>query len=838
MSNQKLGIKTKLFLGYFILVILAGFTGWLVYTEFARTNNKSLELSPVNEKVIFINDILTNLYNAEGLERNLVYTGEVIYYAQYQHLLDTIRLQIDSLNNLIKNPFQKKHADSVKILLDKKQKNLEELMFLKNNYSLNALYKKTLKNLEEERDSTVEYYEINQRQTKTYDTVYIKQEKKPFIRRLFKAFGDQQATDSAMQVKISEYVQTDSTKNNVNPADSISNLLTNIRHDLVQKSERAERQIRSKELTILNNDKTITLQLKKILTIIENQELLNSLKEVRKQQQHNAKITWIILVLGVISLFTIVFFGANILSDISKSQHYRISLEAAKTETEKVLKSKEQFMLSLTHDLKSPLNAIIGFTRLIENERLNLTISRYLKNIDRSSRHILELVNQLLDLAKLQQGKLRIIDVPFNLSLLVEQLAENYKVGAIQKNVRFNLENQLDADRNYKGDPVRITQILVNLLSNAIKFTKQGAVDFKLSIKSHDKKRDIVKLEVIDTGIGIDLEDLPHIFEEFTRGKADTQKFEGTGLGLAITYKLVQLLNGEIKINSEVGKGSHFKVYLPLELTDDIPETNVLEDLPGSEKRAYRHLEGLTVWLVDDDIQMLEMVEAVLLAENIKVRAFNKPQRALQEFKAGCANLLITDMQMPGMEGIDLLGKIENKIGEAMPAIAMSGRDDHPGFDMESHFLAFIQKPFEPDKLLNIIYQNLDRIKKDVIETVNNESIIHYDLSNIKQFLGEDSENLNRFLVSYTSTSIEHLNLLEDYSDKKDFKGISELAHKMLNILHQLKADDLIAIFKELETFKPTLEAEGEFLALTEKGIVQMRQLVEAICANEGVELA
>lgn len=836
MLRQLMGIKSKLFFGYFILVIIAGFTGWLVYAELINADKKQLELNPVNGKVIFINDILANLYNAESLERNLVYTGEVTYFSQYQHLLDTIRLQIDSLSTMVNNPFQKNHADSIKTLLDKKQKNLQELMWLKNNYSLNALYKQALRQLDTEKDSIVQYYEINQRQTKTYDTVYIKQEKKPFLRRLFKAFGDNETKDSAMQVKISEYIQTDSLKAAVNPSDSISALLSEIREELQIKSERAERQIKSKELIILDSDKTITLQLKKILTILENEELLNSLKAVRDQQKHNAEITWIILFLGILSLFTIVFFGTNILRDISKSQHYRQSLEVAKTETEKVLKSKEQFMLSLTHDLKSPLNAIIGFTRLIDSEPINLTTSGYLKNIDRSSRHILALVNQLLDFAKLQQGKLKIVEVPFNLFQLVEQLAENYKVGATQKNVQFNLENQIISDRNYEGDPVRITQILVNLLSNAIKFTPEGSVNFKLSVKSHDKRKDIVKFEIIDTGIGIDMEDLPHIFEEFTRGKAEYKKFEGTGLGLAITYKLVQLLKGEIRIKSVVGEGSYFTVFLPFKHTNKIPDSKILEDIPGTKIKNYKELAGISVYLVDDDVQMLDMLSAVLQSEGIKVRSFNKPLEALHAFTPGVADLVITDLQMPGMEGIDLVSKLLEKNDGPLPAILMSGRDEHPGKSVDDIFLAYVQKPFEPAYLLNLVYQNLEYIKKP--KTGNTlEAKPNYSLDNIKKFLGEDTENLNQFLVSYTTNSIEHVALLEEYLRANNLEEISKLAHKMLNILHQLKATDLIEIFKKLESVKSREElSEVEYLDLTEKGIEGMNDLIESICTKEGVK--
>lgn len=837
MKNTLDSIKIKLFLGYFILAIIVGFTGWLVFTEIIKNNNDNVEVNPVSEKIAFINNILANLYNAEGLERNLVYTGKANNFDQYQLLIDTIKYQLDSLTFLIDNPNQKKHADSIRVLLDIKQKNQQDLIFLRKNYSLNALYKKTLKQLEEEKDSIIQYYEVNQQLTKTYDTTYIKQEKKPFLNRLFKAFGNKSTEDSAMHVQISQYIQTDSVKTDVNPSDSISALLTNIGNELKAKSARAERQIERKEQAIFESDKTITLQLKEILSIVEQEELLKTFNDVRLLQEHNRKITWIIIFLGILSLITILFFGINILRDITKSQHYRQGLEAAKAETDQVLKSKEQFMLSLTHDLKTPLNAIIGFTRLIEKERINNTVNKYLKNIDRSSRHILELANHLLDLSKLQQGKLKMAKVPFNFSALIEQISENYRFGAIQKQLEFTVKNDLPSTQNYNGDPFRITQILINLVSNAIKFTHEGSVQIFVSAKTVNRKRQRITIEVVDTGIGIDKEDLPHIFEEFSRGKAENSKYEGTGLGLAITYKLVKLLHGNIMLKSEPGKGSHFTVSFPLGLSDqEVAQTSTIPHLE-LETKNYHPLKDLSVWLVDDDESMRKMVEAVLRTEHIRVKAFSDPTKVLEAFKEGCTDLLITDMQMPEMEGSELLKNIEHKLGTSFPAILMSGRDDHPEKEGDSTFLAFIPKPFEPDLLLQTILQHIRSIKKIDDTTYTAESGVFYSLANIKQFLGEDTDNLNKFLISYTTTSLEHIKLLDQYCKDKDFTSISELAHKMLNILHQLEAMELVDIFKILEANKPELTPEVEFLSLVKSAIAGVIKLIDKICKDEGIQL-
>ena len=824
----------KLFLGYLILVIITGLTGWLVYTELLKTDRGIVEVSPVNEKIIYINGILSNLYTAEGLERNLLQTGDSKYFSSYLQLMDSVKTQIDSLNMLIMNPVQKNHTDTVLTLLEYKRKNIRELKYLKENYSANALYKKTLNELDANKDSIIRYYTINKRQTTKYDTTYIKQNKPTFFNRLFGLFSDQTPKDSAIQVKISKYIQRDSLYSDINPADSVAALLNTISNEIRTRSLIAEQQIRLKEREILESDKTITLQLKEILSVIENEELIQSFTKVFEQQTHNEDITRYIVALGVLSFFTILFFGINILRDLTKSQHYRQSLEAAKNETELVLKSKEQLMLSLTHDLKSPLNAISGFTSLIAKQRVNPTVDRYIKNIDQSSKHIMKLVNSLLDLARLQQGKLKMNPVPFNLRLLIDEITENYSPGATHKNVALILENGIAYHQNYSGDPVRITQIYVNLLSNAIKFTDIGSIKIMGNNTVINDNVDEITLDIIDTGMGIDKEELPFVFDEFSRGRADNASYEGTGLGLNITRRLIDLLKGEIEVSSSPGKGSHFKVSFPLEKTDELPEYPQ-SDLSGKGSVDTPDISRLRIWVVDDDPLMLEMLDAVFKAENIQVKTFNDPVKAAEEFKKGGADLLITDIQMPVYDGLELLEKIEQKAGKVFPAIAMSGKDETDDNSLGDRFIAFIQKPFEPADLLQIIYQNLDIIRSGN-KNQNQEGEVFYSLEKIKSFVGNDRDDLNNILSSFIEASLDNIALLETYTTQRNFEKIREVSHKMLNFLRQLEIHELVKIFSALENYETSNVTEQTLMELTFEGINKMNLLLKSMRKNEGIQ--
>ncbi|MFB6320186.1 hybrid sensor histidine kinase/response regulator [Saccharicrinis sp. FJH54] len=832
MRNPLQDIKVKLFLGYFILVIITGLTGWLVYSELIQNGKESVKINPANEKIIYINGILSNLYTAEGLERNLLQTGDSKYFSSYIELMDSVELQIDSLNTLIENPGQKNYTDTILTLLENKRKNITELKYLKENYSASALYEKTLKDLELNRDSIIQYFTVSQKQTTKYDSTYIKREKPTFFNRLFGLFSDQTPKDSALQVKISKYIQRDSLYNNMNPADSVAALLNSISKEIKNRSLNAEKRIRLKEKEILESDKTITLQLKEILSVVENEELMASFTKVYKQQEHNEVITRYIVLLGILALFTILFFAVNILRDVTKSQHYRQGLESAKNETELVLKSKEQFMLSLTHDLKSPLNAISGFTSLIAAEKTTPTVKRYLKNIEQSSTHILKLVNSLLDLARLQQGKLNINPVPVNLCLLINEVTENYRPGAINKKVDFKLDNKILPEQNYIGDPVRITQILVNLISNAIKFTNTGSVEVRVAPKSINDKTDEITLEVIDTGIGIDRDELPYIFDEFARGKADKGSYEGTGLGLTITKKLVDLLQGNISVISSPGKGSHFTLKFPLDKTGQKAEN--IPDIKSEKTTSdLAVLREMTIWVVDDDELMLEMLDAVLTSYGATVRVFNDPLLAANEFETRKADLVITDVQMPGMDGPDLLKRIKQKSGGSFPAIAMSGRDESSDQEIEDNFMAFIQKPFDPNDLLDIIVSSLEKIINGKV--VNTEQDLSYSLDKIKRFVGEDREGLKSILRSYVETSKEHITLLETNLTDRNFDNISEVAHKMLNFLRQMEVRELIGIFSDLENYRTSGMTEQQLIELTFNGIRKMNRLIHTIKQKENI---
>lgn len=826
-------VKIKVSLGYFTLVILAALIIWVTYSEILHYSTEKVDFNPVNNKFIYINNILTNLYQAEGLERSYVQTRQPAQYQDYLKLMDTISMQIDTLALMVNSPIQQMHTDSIKKLLLVKQQNLKELSAIKRTNTSTAHYQQALNKLIVSKDSVSHYMTVYRNVSTNRDSVYVKQKKRKFFERLANVFAAQNKTDSNLRVQTIQSIRVDSLIDPVNPVDTIAGFITSVMNEIKKDSIALDSRLKLKEREVLANDRTITMQLRQMLSNIENEELNNSFQKVREQQNRVEKKTWLIILVGGFALVTIIFFLVNILKDITKSQHYRKSLEEAKAYTELLLKSKEQFMLSLTHDLKSPLSSIIGFTGIMQEDSSVLPRhQKYLQNISKSSTHILNLINSLLDLARIESGKLTIDRIPFNFKTLMDDIVEGFRPQAIAKNIDLQFKFEIPSTAVYLSDPMRITQILGNLISNALKFTEKGQVSIVVSSNGSSEKIDQVQIDVVDTGIGISEENTRRIFEEFAR-VATTRQYEGTGLGLTITQKLVLLLKGTIKLESKEGKGSHFTIVLPLEKGEQSAVKSA--QIIGSQKQGVKEdISGKKVWLIDDDETLLEMTSAVLSSAGMEVHPFSDPKKAIDSFEKGCANLLITDIQMPNINGVEVLKQILIKNGGQITAIAVSGKI------MEENelagFSAFVQKPFLPQTLINAISGH---IKSETVidQTDSQQYSWHngYNLNQIAAFAEGDQESLMQILVSFIKTGKQNAILFRQYLQDRNDRSLSELSHKMLSLFRQLEANDLVVLLSQLEHYDFAAVNNKEFYICGNRAIEKIDALLTTIQKEENI---
>ena len=827
-------VKIKVFLGYLTLIILASLIIWIIYSEILQSSVEKADVNPANNKFLYINNILTNLYQAEGLERSYAQTGQKIHYRDYLRFMETISLQIDTLALMFNNPIQQLHTDSIKKLLQVKQQNVKELASIKNKNTSKARYQQAIKKLSWVEDSIVEPVKVYKNIITNRDTVFLQQKKKKFFERLVNVFAAQNKPDSNLNIKTTQSVQIDSLVAPVNQVDSIANYITTIVTGIMDESIAFESRLNKKEQEILTNDLTLTVQLRQMLSYIENEELKNSFQIVKEQQSRLRTTTWQIILVGSFALITIIFFLVNILKDITKSQHYRQRLEKAKAFSESLLKRKEQFMLSLTHDLKSPLSSIIGFTNLMEeDDEVSPRHQKYLENINIASEHIRKLINDLLDLARLETGKLSIEKLPFNLKTLIDDIVNGFRPQAKVKNVDLQLESNISSLVFYRSDPVRITQILGNLISNALKFTEEGAVIVKVKSNVFSAKTDQVIIDVIDTGIGISEINIQLVFEEFTRITSANKQYEGTGLGLTITQKIVHLMHGTIDVESKPGKGSKFTIALPLEKTEQLIEST-REIINGKTQVGEANLVGKKVWIIDDDQTLLEMTTAILKLAGMEVHSFSDPQKALHSFTKNSTDLLIMDIQMPVINGVDLLQQIQEKNGGPVTAIAMSGMDAGPnGY---AGFSAFIPKPFHPQTLLDVISGQQKSITvKDKHEISAASRQNGYNLEQLAAFAAGDPESLRQILVSLIYSGKENTRLFRQYIQDENMEALSALSHKMLTLFRQMEATDIVELLSKLEQKDISGQNNQQYYVWGKMALEKINSLLHTIETEENI---
>jgi hypothetical protein len=347
------------------------------------------------------------------------------------------------------------------------------------------------------------------------------------------------------------------------------------------------------------------------------------------------------------------------------------------------------------------------------------------------------------------------------------------------------------------GDPDRITQIFSNLISNALKFTESGNVTIQVSLLAQMGNTDQVQVDVIDTGIGISEEDIKHVFEEFNRARTTKKQYEGTGLGLTITKKIVDLLNGTINLKSQAGVGSHFTVFLPIERGKQLSDTTPQISKERSHETSC-DITGIKIWLVDDDQLLLDMSSIILKSAGAEVHSFRDPQKAINSFSNGCADLLITDIQMPEMSGVEVLKQIQKKNGGQITAIAISGKN--PVQNEYDGFSAFIQKPFQAHTLIDVISRQYKGIiRYDKPETSSNAFIKEYNLDQLLAFAEGDPESLNQILISFIDSGSQNLKLLTKFVEEENTSSVADISHKMLPVFRQLETTDIVELLVSLE---------------------------------------
>lgn len=488
------------------------------------------------------------------------------------------------------------------------------------------------------------------------------------------------------------------------------------------------------------------------------------------------------------------------------------SLLLEKKRVEDSLKFKERFLANMSHEIRTPMNGILGMSKLLESAKLSSKNQGHLNSIRSSAKNLLVIINDILDLSKIEAGKLELESIGFHLKDLLKTTISSVEYLATEKDLYIELDYQSELDDMVLvGDPVRLGQIVTNLLSNAIKFTQQGKVILSCkSVQKYDEKL-CFKFSVQDTGIGIPKDKVRTIFESFKQvDSSTTRKFGGTGLGLSITKQLVDLHHGNIWVESEEGEGTTFSFKITYQLGDK-------KDLPANAQEATNkaHLQGLKIMLVEDHKINQVYATSILDEHDVEVKLAENGKQAVDELKANPNyDVILMDMQMPIMGGEEATSVIRKELKLDVPIIALTAnalKGDSEKY-ISKGMNEYISKPFEEEELIhkinklthNVVSTNQAAVEEEVSEAIETSQPMSnklYDTSKLEMMSRGKDDFISKMLDLFIEENPKDLSTLLDAYEQKDYTALGKAAHKMKSSFGILNVEAVHTEIRELEEF-------------------------------------
>lgn len=505
----------------------------------------------------------------------------------------------------------------------------------------------------------------------------------------------------------------------------------------------------------------------------------------------------------------------GVIQDETKDYRVQKELKEAKEKAEETAKLKQFFVANVSHEIRTPMNAILGFSRFLMEANMQGEMKDYAGNIYESAENLLVLIDDILDFSKLEAGKLRVEHTDFNLRNTLSKVQTMFALKAKQKNIDLNLEVAKDVAKAYKGDPFRINQMLINLIGNALKFTEKGGVTIKANVENKQKAQHLIAISVVDTGIGIPKDKLQTIFQSFSQAEGDTtRKYGGTGLGLSIVSSLLEVLNGSIDVESEVGKGSTFTIKLPLSVGDE-------KNLPSMDSIEVERQsgEGYSI-LVAEDNGNNQIITAKLLRDmGFEVVVADNGAEAVEQYASKDFHLVLMDIQMPVMDGLEALKQIKllQKNKPLVPIIALTA---HALVEEKNRYLNagmtdYLAKPFKPDELYQVVFRNLKVPKstgpsskrssakgKKKEEKSTNKKLMTVDLTFLREMVGEDQDVIDEMVDIFKEDTPNYLRAIDEGLKESDWEKIAKTCHTLKSSVGFMGRTDLVALAQQLQLQK------------------------------------
>ena len=541
----------------------------------------------------------------------------------------------------------------------------------------------------------------------------------------------------------------------------------------------------AEDLIAAQQGKKLTDSIILVIQIIDStrQKLLatvtSSIDESGKKAQ---KFGTILIVLVLISGAILFWYVIN---TIRKQTQLIQQLNISERKVRESARVKENFMANMSHEIRTPMNAILGFTNLLQRKNLDAESKEYIQTIQKSGENLLTIINDILDLSKIEAGMMRIESAPFSIRGLTHSIQTMFKSKAAEKNLQLSATVDESVPDTLEGDATRLTQIFVNLIGNALKFTNNGTISVRISNEGITGNTIMTGIIVADTGIGIEKEKLAPIFERFQQAEDSvTRKYGGTGLGLSIVNDLVLLQNGSIAVESEPGIGTSFRLIIPYKISADQIST-VLSPIRASVI-TKEHFENTLILVVEDNEINQSLIRHLFNDWQLEFHLASNGKKALDKLREKKYDLILMDIQMPEMDGYTATQKIRTELKLDTPIIAMTAhalsgeREKCLSYGMDE----YISKPIEYEQLYKLIARftqknKLVSLQKTASDKSGNGSYQYINLQYMKEVSMGNAEYEKTVTEQFIETIPGDLQSLENAWKEKDIPHLQQLAHNL-----------------------------------------------------------
>lgn len=480
-------------------------------------------------------------------------------------------------------------------------------------------------------------------------------------------------------------------------------------------------------------------------------------------------------------------------------------LKKAKKITEELAKTKQNFLANMSHEIRTPMNAIMGMANQLGKTQLNSTQQFYLNTINAASDNLLVIINDILDLSKIEAGKLSFENIGFEPQLFVLNAMQVLANKADEKGLQLtNSYFDNAVSKVLIGDPYRLNQVMLNLISNAIKFTEKGSIDVKLSVVSSNLQSQLIQIAITDTGIGMEDEFVQRLFDKFSQEyESVSRKYGGTGLGMSICKDLIELMGGKIYASSKKGVGT--TITFELELKKGTPADLKTKEIIEFEKDFLADKKILIV----DDNDMNRLVASIIL-ENYGTQIFEAVNgaEAIEMVNSVKPHLVLMDLQMPIINGFDATETIR-KQGNNVPIIALTANAIKGENDkcFISGMNDYVPKPFKEEDLLKVIAKWLDKaittttiqIEETNIAMPDSNDVLLYDLTNLNTISGGNEAFIKKMLAIFCEQTPQMMQEMQEAFTTNELEKMGALAHKIKPSIDNLAINSLKQVIRDIE---------------------------------------